>query len=108
MRRVCWLVWTVGCGVAEPDWLDRCDCGPAEICVDGGVGACQAVPDACADAFGGACDVAKNDDACTAALCGFALDDQGEIAGSWSIDAECYTVDGATERWMDCDAPLTF
>ena len=103
-----WWLLVVACAPKEPDWLEDCDCPTGEICVWGGVAECQAPPPECKAGFAGECDLAQLGDACTAVLCGYVLGDSG-IAGSTSIAAECWTTEETpTERWFDCDAPLTF
>ena len=104
-----WMLIVLACGQKEPDWLVDCDCTAGEVCVWGGGAECQVPPPECEAAFAGACDLSKLDDACTAALCGYELGDTGEIAGTTSIEAECWeTEENALERWFDCKAPLTF
>lgn len=110
--RVWWWVVAVGLGgcgaLAEPDWVETCDCGD-QVCTWGGPAECQDIPEACTTALEGDCDLELLDDACRAALCDLPLDESGEIPGTNSTEVECWTVDDApTRRWIDCNAPLTF
>jgi hypothetical protein len=104
-----WL-WLMACGTLEPDWLEDCDCGADQVCTWGGPGdECQDIPELCAAALDGECDLDRLDDPCRAALCDLPLDENGEIAGTNSTAVECWsTSETPTERWIDCDAPLTF
>ncbi len=103
------MIWAlvIACGTREPDWVEGCDCPDGELCVSSGVAACLAPPEACAAAFEGSCDLDLVDDACTAEVCGFSLEDSGVPAGV-TIAAECWERDGVVERHVDCDATPTF
>jgi hypothetical protein len=109
-RWVGWLlVVLAACGVREPDWVEDCDCGADQVCTWAGPAECQDIPEACSAALAGTCDLQLLDDACRAALCDLPLGDSGEIAGTNSTDVECWTTDDTpTQRWIDCDASMTF